>query len=369
MALSIPFTPSPQVVLRRKERTRRVNRLLRFRFSDLWCARHGGSSFITDTREGRLMLKLLLRVRTTAESTMQSAPWLTERELKALRKAGRKVPWDKIGELLKLTDRERTAHKLWYFRPIDVPWEEVRRRQSLRNNEKDCERKRKARAKNKELRDMVSNSHDRKDVILTILADANLLPRPRGVLPRRSRPPSGSGWTAVPVLVQWAKTSAAFRRPDGWSLRNLRDAVHCTLERLEADGEIEKVLCPGARGLVGFVRIRAPHTDGICYGNSVTGVLHTDAFSDRRSVGGIAEAETVDSPKASTEKRASENLSGLVIGRADARRYAPEAPQRAPAAALRQERESPKRGSKSRPSEVEPDAPPFDQPPPSERRH
>jgi hypothetical protein len=30
---------------------------------------------------------------------MESAPWLTERELKALRRAGRKIPWGQIGEL------------------------------------------------------------------------------------------------------------------------------------------------------------------------------------------------------------------------------------------------------------------------------
>ena len=55
------------------------------------------------------MLKVLLRVRTTAESARERAPWLTEHGLKALRKAGHKIPRSQIGELLKLTDAERNA--------------------------------------------------------------------------------------------------------------------------------------------------------------------------------------------------------------------------------------------------------------------
>jgi hypothetical protein len=56
MALSIPFTPSPQVIRWRKERAARVKRLLRFRFSDLWRAKARRMSFISDDDEGRTML-------------------------------------------------------------------------------------------------------------------------------------------------------------------------------------------------------------------------------------------------------------------------------------------------------------------------
>jgi hypothetical protein len=323
MLSSISFTPSPQVVRWRKERTARVNRLLRFRFSDLWRARHGGCSFISDDDEGRTMLMVLLRVRTTAESAMESAPWLSERELKALRKAGRKMPWNKIGELLKLTDAERTAHKLWYWPPIDVPWEEVRRRQSQRNTEKERERKRKQRAKEREARDMLNHTRGRPLAILLMLGGADAPPpRPRGITlpPPPTFPPTPDGWTAVSALVKRAETVRAFRRPDGWSVSrdSLRVLVHRTLEQMRDDGMIDTKIVKGVHGDVCLVRLvdvnmtaeMAPHADAFCYRNSVTGVV---------------EAETVGRPTASAEKAASEAASGSVIGRADARRYVPEA--------------------------------------------
>jgi hypothetical protein len=218
------YTLSAQARQRRKERTARINRLLRFKLSDLWAARHGGSSFITNTDEGRTMLTVLLRVRTTAESAMESAPWLTERELSALRRAARKLKWSEIGALLKLTDAERTAHKLWHFRPIDVPWDEVQRRQRQRNADMDRERKRKKRAKAKELREMVSNADDRGEAILRILAGAD--PPPPGIIlphcPHRHR----TDGLPFPRWSSGRKPSAPFAAPT--ATRCATCAMPCT---------------------------------------------------------------------------------------------------------------------------------------------
>jgi hypothetical protein len=267
MSVSIPFTPSPQWLRDRKEQTARFNRLLRFKFSDMWRARHRGCSFISDDDEGRLMLMLLLRFRTTTESAMEMAPWLkSEREVKALRKAGHKLEWRKIGELLKLTYAERRAHKLYHWLPVDVPPEEVRRRQSQRNKEKDRERKRKARAKNKEEHDMMNNGNDRKEAIIRMLVGADAPPPRSRRMKGPTWRPNGNGWTDVPTMVERAKTIEAFRRPDGRSSKpgSLRKTMHLMLERLEADGEIEIEMGVGMRGPVKFARLRVPHADAFC---------------------------------------------------------------------------------------------------------
>ena len=252
---------SPQAILARKEKTAGFNRLLRFRFSGLWRERHGGCSFISDDEEGRTMLKVLLRVGTTEESAIESAPWLTKRELKALQKAGRKIPWGQIGEVLKLTYIERSTHKLFYWMPIDVAPKEVRRRQAQRNREMAHERQRKRRAKNKALREMVDNCDTREHAIVRMLAGemAAIYERRRGVIPPPWLMMRPDGWTPVSALVKRAKTVRAFRRPDGFPLHGLRKVVHRALDQLEADGEIETKTVPGARGQVRLVHL----ADGI----------------------------------------------------------------------------------------------------------
>ena len=167
-----------------------------------------------------------------------------------------KIPWGQIGKLLKLTDEERTAHKLWYWPPIDVPWEEVRRRQRQHTTDLNRARQRKKRAKERKLRDMLSNSNDRKDAILRMLAGADA--PPRGWQPPGPSPPSGNGWTAVPALVKRAETIRAFRGPCGWSVKtggSLRRLVHRTLRRLQEQGEIEIEMGVGVHGLVAFARL------------------------------------------------------------------------------------------------------------------
>jgi hypothetical protein len=330
MALSIPITPSAQWLQERKERTARLNRLLRTLLSNLWKERHGGCSFVSNDEEGRMMLMVLLRVGTTTESAMENAPWLTEAELKALRKAARKIPWKQIGKVIKLTYAERMAHKLFQWMPVDVSPEEVQRRQKQRDRENDRKRKAKKRAKNKELRDMLSKSNDRKSAIVRMLAGLDA-PRP-GILPPGER--LNGDWTVVSALVKRAETVRAFRRPDGRPLRNLRDAVHCTVEQLKQDGMVETEMWPGVRGQVCFVRLIDVWKEALLEQMEAVkpadGAPHPDAFCDRRSVGGVAEVESVDTSTGSTENRASETVSRLVSTEPDAEKRCPEAHHKAP---------------------------------------
>jgi hypothetical protein len=332
---SINFTLSPQAVREReklrKERTARLNKELRRRLSNLWKARYGGCSFLPDNEEGRTMLMVMLRVGTTTESAMEMAPWLTtEAEVKAKRKAASKIPWNEIGKLIKLTYAERMAHELYCWMPIDVTPEEVRERQKERTRQKNREWKRKDRAKKRRMHDMLSNTNDRKDAILRMLAGADA-PRP-GIHKPGER--LDGDWTVVSALVKRAETVRAFRRPDGRALRNLRDAVHCTLELLKQDGMVETETRPGMRGQVCFVRLIDVWKEALLEQMEAVkpadGAPHQDVFCDRRSVGGVVEAESADNSVGSAENGSVGTVSRLVSTEMDPDERCPEAHQKAP---------------------------------------
>jgi hypothetical protein len=65
------------------------------------------------------------------------------------------------------------------------------------------------------------------------------------------------GWLPVSALVKEAEHCNAFRRPDGYPLSNLRDAVHVVLKTLKANGQIDMAEQPGQRGMVMYVRLAA----------------------------------------------------------------------------------------------------------------
>ena len=77
--------------------------------------------FTPDNDDGRAMLTVLMRFGLSAESARMVAPWLEPNELTRLQRAARRLRWEQIGARIKLTEQERTAHKLWQFRPHDVP--------------------------------------------------------------------------------------------------------------------------------------------------------------------------------------------------------------------------------------------------------
>jgi hypothetical protein len=95
------------------------------------------------------------------------------------------------------------------------------------------------------------------------------------------------------------KDCGSFRRPDGWPLKNLRDAVHVTLDALERQGMVATEQRAGARGQVRWVSlshavIRADQNGKRRSASEVAEYLHfleRDTFSDRRSVGGQKQAK------------------------------------------------------------------------------
>jgi hypothetical protein len=240
---------------------------------------------------------------------MDSAPWLTECEFEVLRKAASKLDWSQFGEEAKLTDAERTKHKLWYWPPIDMPWEQVRDRQRRRNKENDRKRSSDKREKDKALREALNNSNDRKDALERILMGADAPPPPGIVPPDRLIFPQG--WTAVSAIIKRVVTVRAFRLPDGRpvSSRSLPVLVHLTLKRMrDDDGRIEIKTVKSARGgNVCLVRLTPRQI-----GQRKTGKRTHNRIMPP------AKAKTFDQSTASTAKPASEQRVGRVkraIGR------------------------------------------------------
>ena len=106
-------------------------------------------------------------------------------------------------------------------------------------------------------------------------------------------------WVSMSELVPMVKDCRSFRRPDGWPLKNLRDAVHVTLDALERQGMVATEQRAGARGQVRWVCL----SDAVAWddqnGKRRTAgevveylyVLEADTFSDGRSVGGQKQAK------------------------------------------------------------------------------
>jgi hypothetical protein len=286
---------------RRKAKRKKHEQWLRRGLSALWRARHGGSNFITDDDEGRVMIKAQLRVKTTPESVIECAPW-AEPEIDALRKDARKMPWPDIGKMLKLTNKERLRHRLCCWRPIE-PWEDVQKEQRERNKVKAKERQRKQRAKRKADREAVDNSDTREDAIVMMLAaEMAGAYASRGITPPEFL--VLDGWMRAPIAIKRAQTMRAFWRPDGRppNPASLGKMFHRALDRLEADGEMETKMVPGRRGPVRLFRF----TEGVMMADRGG---RRDAFCHGDSMTSVSQAETAEMPMACAEKPASDTLS------------------------------------------------------------
>jgi hypothetical protein len=293
-----PDWPSTEQAEKRKQKTAIVNRLLRWRFTDLWQARHGGCSFINADEEGCLMIMTLLRFGTTDDSIKESAPWLTDdRKIAALRRGGHEIPWREFGKRHKLTYADCERHGLWYWLPIDKTPKEFAELKRERKKNVAAERQRKQRDKKKALREMIDNSDSRRAAIIRILAGEMA-----DAYAARS---NAEGWTTASAMVERTATVRAFCRPDGRPLRNRRSAVHRTFQELKADGEIETKTVKGARGDECLVRL----ADGMVMAKEGG---QRDAFCDGRSVARPTEVESVDRPRTSAEKSASDTPSRSV---------------------------------------------------------
>lgn len=268
---------------RQREKRAYLNGLLRKRLSKLNEARYH-SMFAPDNDDGRAMLTALMRFGLSAESAAIRAPWLEPDELTRLQRAARRLHWGQIGARIKLTEQERITHRLWQFRPHDVAWEEVQKHDGQRRIEKDRERQRKKRQEQQECLNMMQTTNRREEAILSMLVYAC-------TFHRRSM--------SVSELVTMAPYSRAFRRPDGYPLRNLRDAVHVTLDALEQQGMVETEQRAGARGQVRWVCLSLAVTRADQNGKRRTAsevaeylrLLERDTFSDGRSVGDQKQAK------------------------------------------------------------------------------
>lgn len=135
------------------------------------CLMRHGNHFLPDDDHGRALLTALLCLDLKTEDALQDAPWLEPTELRKLRKTARRIPWDRIGDLVKLTAAEWEAAKLWFTRPYGMSKEEVRRLQAERNSKNAKERQQRKRQREKEAKAIMQNTPSRADVILRILAD------------------------------------------------------------------------------------------------------------------------------------------------------------------------------------------------------
>jgi hypothetical protein len=187
-----------------------------------WC-----NHFIPDSDAGRAMLATLLRFGLTDESAIESAPWC-EGELATLKRRARRIPnkWRdsdigrEVGKLIDLTFKEWILAKLFMLRPVDASeseieaWREKRRKESARNRQ--ANRRDKLKRERETMQAKWQPTTQRQKAILEILIKNHLGPMWRHI-------------TSVPELMKEAKKLPAFA-----GVKNLRDAIHETLNQLEA---------------------------------------------------------------------------------------------------------------------------------------
>jgi hypothetical protein len=207
-----------------------------------------------DNDAGRAMLVALLRFGLTNEAATKDAPWC-EAELPVLEHRAKRMKWCDVGKLLGLTFEEWKKAKLWVLRPVDATdeevqaWREKRRKESLlKSKAKQCAREIKERQAM--LANETTKTTPRQTAILEILIGRDGLPM------------------SVPEMIKEASKSPAFTRTrcrnTTWSngppasaiVRNMRDAVHETLNQLERKRAVATDRRPGERGMVRWVTLR-----------------------------------------------------------------------------------------------------------------
>jgi hypothetical protein len=253
------------------------------------CWRRFNNHFLPDNDDGRAMLTALLRFGLTDESAIEHAPWLDQAELRKLQRKARRMKWREVGALIRLTYEEREACKLWIFPPCDVSPEEVKRRRDEKCKMRDKDRRKRKREQQRKERQEMQAASERGPAVLRMLkaGESMLFPQKPGIISPPRPHWSYCGWLSVSHLIELAKQSRAFRRPDGEPLRNMRQTVHRVVKQLGDIGTIETKLVPGKRGTILLARKAAekPANAG-----------KADEFSDRHSV-------TSDFPAKDAEKQ------------------------------------------------------------------
>ena len=226
-----------------------LKRIWRAKLDKLCRLRFDSSLFLPHNDDGRRILTAQLCFGLTDEAVTKFG-WWCEGELPELRR--RRIKWDDIGQLIGLTFKEWKDAKLYHLRPIDATaedieaWREEQRKKSWAKAQKKrreklkAEKARKLAAKERKLTRAKAEANPRHAAILTILAE--------------------NGAQSVAELVKRARRSHAFvhakcrnttwcgKIPRAAIVANLRDAVHETLNQLEAKGAIGTSKVPGKRG-------------------------------------------------------------------------------------------------------------------------
>jgi hypothetical protein len=182
--------------------------------------------------------------------TTPKTPWITDAELEALRRQAKKIDFKKIGELVGLKHLERWHDdvRMFSWAACDISPQEAARFKLKRDRENATRRQ----AKRRDSVVKMKHTSKRDDAVLGML---RTLSKPLVYQAGMQSPPL-KGWLPVSALVKEAEHCHAFRRPDGYSLRNLRNAVHLVLKTLKDSGQIETMQQPGPRGMVMYVRER-----------------------------------------------------------------------------------------------------------------
>jgi hypothetical protein len=208
-----------------------------------------GNDFLPDDDDGRAMLTAFLCIGESDVVAIKFAPWC-EAELPALKRRARCTKWANIGKLIRITTKEIEEY---IGLPIDKTAEEFEAWKKDRS-------KRMAKERQQQCRERLKEEKERK------LARAKAEPNPRhAAIHKMVTDPWSS--VSVPEIMRKVSKSKAFQRssrsyvtyvggpPPSAIVKNLRDAVHETLNQLEAKGIVVTARRPGKRGPVRWVRL------------------------------------------------------------------------------------------------------------------
>jgi hypothetical protein len=215
-----------------KQGTRKLNPWDRRKLSRILKGRYGNHNVPAGDRDWVLAL-LLCGFK--AEQVLADAPWLEPDELPALGREARKLSFEDIGRLIRLTDEERTHYKAGQFFPIDVSREEIAKRKRAKRNK--AQRERRARQQ-----PTVRKADARMAAIRRMLKDE---PRSMAELVRRARLSRAFG----PVVFAKILVDANRKRAEV-----VRELVRRTVKQLVAFGAVALTMRKGVRGPVVLVR-------------------------------------------------------------------------------------------------------------------
>jgi hypothetical protein len=246
--------------------------------------------YLTDDEVGRAFLTAFLHCGLSVEDAQERAPWLDATEMKTLQRAARKLAFDEIGALIKLTYDDWLRFEAWRYWPCDMSREEVERLKRERKREKARVNRQNRRA----MRVRRTKAHRREDFIMKVLAE---------------------GPTTMPKLFKRARRSPAFWPVRyGGCLRSLnqsrghvvRELVRRVVKRLVAYGVVET----GPRKAVRMIDFNAEtrpakRTQSVAFQTHHLDVAFSIGRNPRRHNGLTPISASVDVVPAQAEERTS----------------------------------------------------------------